>query len=110
MSLLRVPQPATHKLQKSRGEGITLSGVLSGGAVYHGKGQNCILLWKIVPGDQCTFDRWLTANAIFSLIFAIGIIAMALAGSKSVGPGDAAVATVAASEARRKSRATEQFK
>jgi hypothetical protein len=72
-----------------------------------GRGKIASYYERLSPEDQRTFDRWLTANTIFSLIFAIGIIAMALSGSKSVGPGDAAVATtrapdVAASEARHK--------
>ena len=73
-----------------------------------GRGKIASYYERLSPEDQRTFDRWLTANAIFGLIFAIGVIAMALAGSKSVGPGDAAVATstrasdVATSETRRK--------
>jgi hypothetical protein len=61
---------------------------------------------KLSPEDQHTFNRWLKANAIG--IFAIALIAMALAGSRSVGPRDAEVASsmkasgVAASEQRRR--------
>jgi hypothetical protein len=54
-----------------------------------GRGQIASYYERLSPEDRRTFDRWLTANAIFSLIFAIGTIAMALAGSKSVGPGEA---------------------
>jgi hypothetical protein len=42
--------------------------------------------------DQRTFDGWLKANAVISLIFVAGIVAMALAGSRSLEPRDAAVA------------------
>ena len=47
---------------------------------------------KMSSEDQRTFDRWLKANAILSLIFAVGIIAMAVAGFNSRGSRDAAVA------------------
>jgi hypothetical protein len=47
---------------------------------------------KMSSEDRRTFDRWLTANAILSLIFTVGIIAMAVAGLNSGGPRDAAVA------------------
>jgi hypothetical protein len=63
---------------------------------------------KLSPEDQHTFNRWLKANAIGGAIFAIALIAMALAGSRSVGPRDAEVASsmkasgVAASEQRRR--------
>ena len=43
--------------------------------------------------DQRTFNRWLTANAIAGAVFAAGIVAMALIGSRSVGPHGAAVAS-----------------
>ncbi len=62
---------------------------------------------KMSPEDRRTFDRWLRANAIIGLIFAVGIIAMAVAGSNSGGSRDAAVAgntktsNVVASEKRR---------
>jgi hypothetical protein len=62
---------------------------------------------KMSPEDRRTFDRWLKANAILGLIFALGIIAMAVAGSNSGGLRDAAVAennktsNVVASEKRR---------
>ena len=46
------------------------------------------------PADQRTFDSWLKANAIFGLIFAVAIVAMALAGLRSAGKGDAAIADV----------------
>ena len=65
---------------------------------------------RMLPEDRRTFDRWLKANAILSLIFALGIIAMAVAGFNSGAPREAAVAEstkpsgVVASE-RRPSRA-----
>jgi len=34
--------------------------------------------------DQCAFDRWLTSSAIVGSLFAIAIVAMALAGSFSI--------------------------
>jgi hypothetical protein len=37
------------------------------------------------PEDQRKFDGWLKANAILSLIIAVGILAMALAGLVSGG-------------------------
>jgi hypothetical protein len=40
--------------------------------------------------DQREFDRWLKANAILGLIIAVGLIAMAVAGSNSVGRPDSA--------------------
>jgi hypothetical protein len=48
---------------------------------------------RLSPEDQRTVDRWLKANAIVGAIFATGLIAMALMGSRSVGPGDAEVAS-----------------
>lgn len=42
--------------------------------------------------DQLTFNRWLKANTIVGLIFAAGLVAMAVAGSNSVGRLDAAIA------------------
>ena len=62
---------------------------------------------KMSPEDRRTFDRWLKANAIFGLLFGVGIIAMAVAGFNSGGPRDAAVAentktsNVVASQQRR---------
>jgi hypothetical protein len=43
------------------------------------------------PEDRRKFDGWLKANAILSLIIAVGILAMALAGLISVGRPDAAI-------------------
>src|SRR5262245_851156 len=43
------------------------------------------------PEDQREFDHWLTANAIVALIIAVGMLAMALAGSNSTGRPDSAV-------------------
>lgn len=42
------------------------------------------------PEDQREFDRWLKANAILGLIIAGGLVAMALAGSTSMGRPDSA--------------------
>jgi hypothetical protein len=47
---------------------------------------------SISPEDQRKFERWLTANAILSSIFALGLIAMAMAGFIWEGTRDAAVA------------------
>ena len=44
------------------------------------------------PEDRRSFDRWLKANAIFGLIFAAGVVAMAFAGSRTVGSRDATMA------------------
>jgi hypothetical protein len=63
--------------------------------------------YKMSPQDQRVFDRWLEANAIISLIFAVGFVLMALAGANSAGPRNTAVANnskasdPAASEPRR---------
>lgn len=35
------------------------------------------------PDDRPTFDRWLKANAVIGSILAAGLIAMAVAGSRS---------------------------
>jgi len=43
------------------------------------------------PEDQREFDQWLKANAIVALIIAVGMLAMALAGSNSAGRPDSAV-------------------
>lgn len=63
---------------------------------------------KMSLDDQRTFDRWLKANAIIGSIFAVGVIAMAVAGYNSGGARDGAVAEntktttdVVASERRR---------
>ena len=40
---------------------------------------------KMSPEDQRTFDRWIGANAIFGAVLAVGILAMAVAGSKAPG-------------------------
>lgn len=42
------------------------------------------------PEDQREFDRWLKANAILGLIIAVGLLAMALAGSNCMGRPDSA--------------------
>jgi hypothetical protein len=58
-----------------------------------GKGQIAFYLKQMSAEDQCSFNRWLKANAILGSIFTAGIIAMAVAGSMSAGPRDAAVAS-----------------
>jgi len=58
-----------------------------------GKGHIAFHYKRMSPEDQRTFDRWLKANAILGSILAAGIFVMALAGSRSVGPRDAAVAS-----------------
>jgi hypothetical protein len=47
---------------------------------------------KMSSDDGRSFDRWLKANAIIGLIFAVGVIAMAVAGYNSGGARDGAVA------------------
>jgi hypothetical protein len=47
---------------------------------------------RMSPDDQRTFDRWISANAIFGAILALGVLAMAVAGSNAPGP-DAAMST-----------------
>jgi hypothetical protein len=58
-----------------------------------GKGQIAFDLKQMSAKDQRSFNRWLKANAILGSIFTAGIIAMAVAGSISAGPRDAAVAS-----------------
>ena len=48
---------------------------------------------RLSAEDRRTFDRWLKANAIVGAIFATALIAMALTGSRSVGPRDAELAS-----------------
>ena len=50
---------------------------------------------KLSPEDQRVFNRWLKANAIVGAIFAIGFLAMALAGMSSVGPRDVEITSSA---------------
>jgi hypothetical protein len=49
--------------------------------------------WRLSAEDRRTFDRWLQANAIFGSIFGAVLFAMAFAGSRSIAPRDAAVAS-----------------
>ena len=44
------------------------------------------------PKEQREFNRWLTSNTILGSILAIGMLAMALAGSNSAGRSDQAMA------------------
>ena len=46
------------------------------------------------PDDRRSFDRWLTANAFIGSILAAGLIAMAVAGSKSRAPHGVEVAGI----------------
>ena len=56
-----------------------------------GKGDIARMYKYMSAEDQRTFDRWLQANTIISLIFATGLIAMAFAGSTTVGLREEAV-------------------
>ena len=44
------------------------------------------------PKEQREFNGWLSSNAILGSILAIGMLAMALAGSNSAGRSDEAMA------------------
>lgn len=44
------------------------------------------------PQDRSEFDRWIKANAVIGSLLAAGLLAMAIAGMPSTGPGDAASA------------------
>ena len=44
------------------------------------------------PKEQREFNGWLSSNAILGSILAIGMLAMALAGSNSAGQSDEAMA------------------
>jgi hypothetical protein len=46
------------------------------------------------PDDQATFNRWLRANVVIGSIIAIGVIAMAVAGSRSGPPQEVELARV----------------
>ena len=60
-----------------------------------GKANVSMLYKRMSPEDRSTFDRWLKANAIVGLILTVGIVAMAVAGSRSAGKLDAANAGTA---------------
>ena len=47
---------------------------------------------RMSPEDRRTFDRWISANAILGAVFAVGMLAMAVAGTNSPGQPDAAIA------------------
>jgi hypothetical protein len=51
-------------------------------------------LRNMSPEDQLEFDRWLKANAIVGSILAVGMLLMALGGSNSMRPTDAAAAVI----------------
>ena len=53
---------------------------------------NRISYQRMSPKEQREFNRWLKANTILGSILAIGMLAMALAGSNSIGRSDAAMA------------------
>ena len=57
-----------------------------------GKGGIAFCYRGLSPEDQRTFDRWLKANVIVGAILATGLVAMALTGSRSVGPRDVELA------------------
>jgi hypothetical protein len=46
------------------------------------------------PDDQATFNRWVGANVVIGSIIAIGLIAMAVAGSRSGPPQEVELARV----------------
>jgi hypothetical protein len=46
------------------------------------------------PDDQATFKRWMRANVVLGSLIAIGLIAMAVAGSRSGPPQEVDVAGV----------------
>lgn len=57
-----------------------------------GKSDAALNYKSMSPEDRRSFDRWLRANAIFGLILAAGVVAMAFAGSRTVGSRDATMA------------------
>jgi hypothetical protein len=54
-----------------------------------GKSDAALNYKSMSPEDRRNFDRWLKANGILSLIFAAGVVAMAFAGSRTVGSRNA---------------------
>jgi hypothetical protein len=58
-----------------------------------GKGFILYSVARMSREDRHAFDRWLKANAVVGLIFAAGLVAMALIGANSTPPGDTAVAS-----------------
>jgi len=59
-----------------------------------GKANVSMLYKRMSPEDRSTFDRWLKANAIVGLILTVGIVAMAVAGSRSTDQRDVATASM----------------
>ena len=59
-----------------------------------GKANVSMLYKRMSPEDRSTFDRWLKANAIVGLILTVGIVAMAVAGSRSTGQRDVGTASM----------------
>jgi len=49
---------------------------------------------KMSLEDQRTFNRWIGANAIFGAVLALGLLAMAVAGSKAPGSDTAISASL----------------
>ena len=47
------------------------------------KGQGLLQYKTMSPQDQITFRRWLGLNAVVGFVMAVGLVAMALAGSNS---------------------------
>jgi hypothetical protein len=58
------------------------------------KGQIIRQSKNLSPEDRLTFDRWLIGNAVVGSIMAIGMVAMAVAGSTSIPPHEVQVAGV----------------
>jgi hypothetical protein len=59
-----------------------------------GKANVSMLYKRMSPEDQSTFNRLLQANAIVGLILTVGIVAMAVAGSRSTDQRDVATASM----------------
>ena len=59
-----------------------------------GKANVSMLYKRMSAEDRSTFDRWLKANAIVGLILTVGIVAMAVAGSRSTDQRDVATASM----------------
>ena len=58
------------------------------------KGQIIQQSKSLSPEDRLTFDRWLIGNAVVGSIMAVGLIAMAIAGSQSTPPHEVQVAGI----------------
>src|SRR5262245_31005067 len=73
-----------------RGYAAAVSSIKRSGVM--GRPSVSLLYKRMSAEDRSTFNRWLTANAIPGSILAAGIVAMAVAGSRSVVQPDAATA------------------